>query len=91
LIPFFPRESRADPFFGGPFELGAEAQATALIAAVRVSANTGGSSATASGGKNNAKIENTGYNFGMATFTITLGGLMYEATVGGQKFTFTGR
>lgn len=76
-------------FIRGPFEFGAEAQATALTAAVRVSANTGGSSATASGGKNNANIESTGYNFGIATYTITLGGLMYEASVGGQKFSFT--
>jgi hypothetical protein len=30
-----------------------------------------------------------GYNKGMATFTITKGGLMYEVSVGGQKFSFT--
>jgi hypothetical protein len=29
-----------------------------------------------------------GYYKGMAVFVYALGGLMYEATVGGQKFTF---
>ena len=31
---------------------------------------------------------NAGYNDGVAVFTIAKGGLMYEASVGGQKFTF---
>ena len=30
-----------------------------------------------------------GYNKGMAVFTHTIGGLMYEAAIGGQKFSFT--
>ena len=30
------------------------------------------------------------YNDGVAIFTLAKGGLMYEASVGGQKFTFTG-
>jgi hypothetical protein len=29
-----------------------------------------------------------GYKKGMAVFTHTIGGLMYEAAVGGQKFKF---
>jgi hypothetical protein len=32
-----------------------------------------------------------GYYKGMAIFTIAKGGLMYEASVGGQKFTYTPR
>ena len=32
---------------------------------------------------------NADYSNGVAIFTITKGGLMYEATVGGQKFSFT--
>jgi hypothetical protein len=31
------------------------------------------------------------YNDGMAIFTVVKGGLMYEATVAGQKFTFKHR
>ncbi len=29
------------------------------------------------------------YSNGVAVFTMTKGGLMYEASVGGQKFSFT--
>ncbi|MGD8378856.1 MAG: YSC84-related protein [Gammaproteobacteria bacterium] len=32
---------------------------------------------------------NADYSNGVATFTLARGGLMYEASVGGQKFTFT--
>ena len=32
---------------------------------------------------------NAGYSDGVAVFTLTKGGLMYEATVAGQKFNFT--
>ena len=53
------------------------------------SAIAAGSYATASRGKNNATTAGGSYNKGMATFTITKGGLMFEASVGGQKFSFT--
>lgn len=89
-VVFFQDKRALSEFIGGNFEFGAEAQATVLTAAAGASANTGGSSATASGGKNNAAIGSAGYNKGMATFTITKGGLMYEASIGGQKFNFTG-
>lgn len=88
---FFQDKRALIEFIRGPFEIGAAAQATALTAAVGVSANTGGSSAAASGWQYNAKIGSAGYNHGMAIFTITKGGLMYEATVGGQKFSFIKR
>ena len=86
---FFQDERALSEFTNGSFEFGAEAEATALTASAGLSANTSGSSATASGGKNNATTGGIGYNKGMATFTITKGGLMYEASVGGQKFSFT--
>ncbi len=90
-VVFFQDQRALNDFIGGNFEFGAEAQATVLTAAAGASANTGGSSATASGGKNNVSIAGMGYNKGMATFTITKGGLMYEASIGGQKFSFTAR
>lgn len=86
---FFQDKRALSEFTNGNFEFGAEAQAVAITAAAGASANTAGSSATASGGKNNANIQSAGYYKGMATFTITKGGLMYEATVGGQKFSYT--
>ena len=86
---FFQDQRALNEFIDGNFEFGAEAQATVITAAAGASANTAGSSATASGGKNNATTAGAGYYKGMATFTITKGGLMYEATIGGQKFSFT--
>ncbi len=89
-VVFFQDQRALDEFTNGNFEFGAEAQAVALTAAASAAANTSGSSATASGGKNNASTVG-GYNKGMATFTITKGGLMYEASIGGQKFSYTPR
>jgi lipid-binding SYLF domain-containing protein len=86
---FFEDKRALDEFTNGNFEFGADVQAVALTATVGASANTSGSSATASGGKNNASTGSAGYYKGMATFTITKGGLMYQASVGGQKFTYT--
>ena len=48
----------------------------------------GGATAGASGGKNDATTAG-GYYKGMAIFTVAKGGLMYEATIGGQKFKYT--
>jgi lipid-binding SYLF domain-containing protein len=87
---FFEDQRALNDFIRGNFEFGADAQAVVLTAAAAASANTSGSSVGASGGKNDAVTVGNYYK-GMATFTITKGGLMYEASVGGQKFTFTPR
>jgi hypothetical protein len=72
------------------FEFGAEASAVAITAGASAKANTSGSSAGASVTKNEAR--NVGaYNKGMATFTVAKGGLMYEASIGGQKFNYKAR
>jgi lipid-binding SYLF domain-containing protein len=84
---FFKDKRALDEFTKGNFEFGAEAKAVAVTAAAGASANTAGSSATASGGKNNAETAGNYYK-GVATFTITKGGLMYEASIGGQKFSY---
>jgi lipid-binding SYLF domain-containing protein len=89
-IIFFQDERSFKEFTSGNFAFGAEASAVAITAAAGASANTTGSSAGVSGGKNDAK--NVGqYNKGMATFTIAKGGLMYEASIGGQKFSYKPR
>ncbi len=90
-VVFFQDKRAFVEFTSGEFEFGAEAQATAITASAGASANTAGSSATASGGKNNASTGGSGYSGGMATFTITKGGLMYEASIGGQKFNYKKR
>jgi hypothetical protein len=43
-----------------------------------------------SGGKHDAKTVGE-YRKGMATFTVAKGGLMYEASIGGQKFSYKPR
>lgn len=85
---FFEDDQALEKFTSGNFEFSVKAQAVVLTASADVSGGTSGNSATASGGKNNAIIEGGHYIDGMATFTITKGGLMYEVTIGGQKFKY---
>ena len=85
---FFEDERALKEFTSGKFEFGAEASAVAITAAVGGKASSGGSSIGASGGKNDAKTVGK-FHKGMATFTVAKGGLMYEASVGGQKFKYT--
>ena len=88
-IIFFEDKRALQEFTQGNFEFGAEAQAVAITAGASAKANTTGSSTGVSGGKNDAKTASAGYRKGMATFTVAKGGLMYEASVGGQKFSYT--
>jgi hypothetical protein len=62
----------------------------AITAGAQAQATTTGSSAGASGGKRDATTVGK-YNKGMAIFTVAKGGLMYEASIGGQKFSYTPR
>jgi len=86
-IIFFEDERALKEFTSGNFEFGAEASAVAITAAAGAKASTTGSSAGASGGKKDAATAGK-YHKGMATFTVAKGGLMYEASVSGQKFTY---
>ena len=74
-------------FTGGNFEFGAEASAVAITAAAGAQAGTTGGSMGASGGKKDATTVGQ-FHKGMAVFTVAKGGLMYEATVAGQKFKY---
>lgn len=87
-IIFFEDKRAFEEFTSGNFEFGATAQAVAITAGASASTTTTGSSATASGGKNNATTASGGYHKGMAVFTVAKGGLMYEASIGGQKFSY---
>ena len=86
-IIFFEDQRSYDEFTGGNFEFSADASAIAITAAAGGTASTTGSSAGASGGKKDATTKGS-YRKGMATFTIAKGGLMYQATIGGQKFSY---
>jgi len=89
-IVFFEDQRSFNDFTSGNFEFGAEASAVAITAAAGAKANTAGSSAGVSAGKNDAKVVGR-YHKGMATFTVAKGGLMYEAAIGGQKFSYKPR
>ena len=90
---FFRDERAFDDFTSGNFEFGAQATAVALTAGAQASTSSGGGGNTSSGtdadsSKVNADDKEYDSRSGMATFTIAKGGLMYEATLGGQKFKY---
>jgi len=87
----FFRDKRAlEEFTSGNFEFGANASAVVITAAASGSASTTGSSASASGGKKDATTAGE-FHKGVATFIIAKGGLMYEASISGQKFSYRPR
>ena len=90
-IIFFENENALINFIAGNFEFSADASAVAITAAASAGVNTGGGASTGlSGGKNDADTTSLGgYHKGMAIFTIAKGGLMYQATLGGQKYSYT--
>jgi lipid-binding SYLF domain-containing protein len=87
-IIFFQDKRAFEEFTGGNFEFGADANVVAITAGASAQATTTGSSAGASGGKNNANTTASGYYKGMAIFTVAKGGLMFQAAVAGQKFSY---
>jgi lipid-binding SYLF domain-containing protein len=89
-IIFFEDKRAFDEFTGGNFEFGAQASAVAITAGAQAAATTSGSSAGASGGRKDATTVGAYYK-GMAVFTVATGGLMYEASVSGQKFSYTAK
>lgn len=89
LLVFFEDERAYKEFTSGNFEFGAQASAVAITAAANANASTSGEAAAgASAGKNDATIKGGGYTKGMASFSIIKGGLMYEAALGGAKFSY---
>ncbi len=90
-IIFFEDQRSFNEFTSGNFEFSAQASAVAITAGASAATSTaGGTSAGASAGKNDASLRGAYYK-GMAVFTIAKGGLMYEASIGGQKFNYSSR
>ncbi|HEY0685642.1 MAG TPA: lipid-binding SYLF domain-containing protein [Steroidobacter sp.] len=89
-IIFFQDKRAFDEFTSGNFEFGAGVSAVAITAAASGETGTTGAHAGASGGKKDATTAG-GYYRGMAVFTIVKGGAMAEASVAGQKFSYTPR
>jgi lipid-binding SYLF domain-containing protein len=87
-IIFFEDKRAFDEFTSGAFEFDATAQAVAITAGVEAQASNYGSSAGASKNPNTVMQAETTYYKGMAIFIHSKGGLMIEASVGGQKFKY---
>src|SRR5271170_3264118 len=87
-IIFFADKRALDEFETGTFEFSAGVSAIAITASASASAGTNGATSSASGGKKDAATASGGFQKGVMVFTIAKGGLMYAATVAGQKFSY---
>ena len=89
-IIFFKNKAAYDDFASGKLRFSAQAQAVAIVAGAQAQTGSTGTSSGA-GVPGGLKQFKGVYNNGMAVFTYIKGGLMYEASVAGQKFTFEPR
>jgi lipid-binding SYLF domain-containing protein len=85
---FFKNKEAYDEFTGGSFQFDASASAVVITASLHAKTGSTGRSAGASGSAKTKQLR-SGYINGMAVFTHVLGGLMYEASLAGQQFSFT--
>ncbi|GAL08441.1 hypothetical protein JCM19237_37 [Photobacterium aphoticum] len=81
---FFQDQRAYERFINGSLELDAQASAVAINEGAQAKAGTAGFSA--SSGKNNYVDAN--YTNGISVFTFAKGGVMVEASLAGQTFTF---
>lgn len=89
-IIFFQDRRALQEFTSGNFEFDATVGATAVTAGASAAAGTTAPRAGASADRHDARTVGDYYR-GMAVFTVVKGGLMYEATVAGQKFSYNSR
>jgi lipid-binding SYLF domain-containing protein len=89
LIIFFQNAQALQNFTSGNFEFGASASAIAVQSTAGASAGTEGTGANASASKTADKhMANAKYQDGIVVFTMAKGGLMYAATIAGQKYSY---
>ena len=87
-IIFFKDKRAYDEFTSGQFAFDAQASAVAITAGVQAQVGSTGATAGASAGPKTGAQAETSYYKGMAIFVHAKGGLMYEAAIAGQKFSF---
>ena len=85
---FFENKASYDRFTSGEFQFDTKAQATVVTAAAEAKAGTTGVTAGASALPTEGAQASTGYYLGMATFVQSIGGLMAEFSIAGQKYSF---
>jgi lipid-binding SYLF domain-containing protein len=87
-VVFFENQAAYDKFTSGKFEFSAGAGAIAIQATADASVGTEGVGAGAAAKGETGKQTKKQYYDGMLVFTSAKGGLMYEATIAGQKYSF---
>jgi lipid-binding SYLF domain-containing protein len=86
-IVFFENKAAFDEFTREGFEFSADTSAVALTLGANAEAGTKGVSAAASTTPQHGTAV-ARYNKGMAVLTLAKGGLMYQAALAGQKYSF---
>lgn len=88
-IIFFENAEALKKFTSGNFEFGVSASAIAVQANASAKSGTEGTGADASSSKTADKAtHNAAYQDGVVVFTMAKGGLMYAATIAGQKYSY---
>ncbi len=88
-IVLFQDKSAYENFISGNFEFDASASAVAITASAQADLGTTGTGASAGVGGSAGNQAETPYRKGLLVFTIAKGGLMYEASIGGQKYSYS--
>ena len=88
-IIFFQDKRAYDEFTSEGFEFDGSLSAVILTLGAEAQAGTQGNTAGASLGPDTGTQAETSYTKGMAVFVHTIGGLMYEVSIGGQRFSFS--
>lgn len=83
---FFENKEAFDWFTNGSFSFDAQASAVAIAVGAGAQAGTSGAGANIA-----QRYSKAAYINGIAVFSMQKGGLMYEASLGGQKFTYHGK
>lgn len=87
-IIFFQDQKAYEEFTSGTFEFDATASAVVITAGAQTQIGTGGNTAGITLGPSTAQHRAARYTRGIAVFIKAIGGLMYEAAIGGQTFIF---
>lgn len=86
-VVFFEDERAFTDFTSGNFEFSAQASAVAITASAQAASSTEGNRAAAGAGGPGDAVGG-GYTKGLQVFTLAKGGLMYEAAIAGQKYSY---
>lgn len=87
-IIFFENQTAYEEFASGSYEFDAQASAIAVTASAQASSSTQGSQASVGAATSTELAGAEAFHNGMRVFTMAVGGLMYQATIAGQRYNF---